>query len=103
MVNSILKFLPLVNRAPFESVYDLANLIVNKCLETYYKRSTPYGPMQILDVYEVLVAQVVCQTPCLYLFVLMAKYRPKGTRRFSTSLLWEWQESDLTIRIPNLA
>ena len=59
VLKSIHKYLALVNRPPLESVYDLAQLIVYKCLATFCRKSTPYGPMQILDVYESAIASVV--------------------------------------------
>lgn len=60
VLKSIHKYLTLVNRPPLESVYDLAQLIVYKCLATFCNKPTPYGPMQILDVYESAIASVVC-------------------------------------------
>jgi len=59
VLKSIQKYLTLVNRPPLESVYDLAQLIVYKCLATFCNKPTPYGPMQILDVYESAIASVV--------------------------------------------
>lgn len=59
VLKSIHKYLTLVNRPQLESVYDLAQLIVYKSLATFCKKSTPYGAMQILDVYESAIASVV--------------------------------------------
>ena len=59
VLKSIHKYLSLVNRPPLESVYDLAQLIVYKCLATFCNKSTPYAAMQILDVYECAIASVV--------------------------------------------
>jgi hypothetical protein len=61
VLNSIHDFLTLVNRPPLESVHDLAQLVVFKCLESFCKKRTPYGMMQILDVYESAIASVVGQ------------------------------------------
>jgi hypothetical protein len=63
VLKNIHNFLSIVNRPPLQSVYDLANIIVDKCLETFCRRSTPYGIIQILDVYEVLIASVVGPAP----------------------------------------
>ena len=60
VLQSIYRYLTLVNRPPLESVRDLARLIVYKCLATFCRMSTPYGQMQILDVYESAIASVVC-------------------------------------------
>ncbi len=62
---SIRKYLTLVNRPPLESVYDLAQLIVYKCLATFCKKSTPYGSIANLDVYESAIASVVYPNPIL--------------------------------------
>ena len=59
VLKSIHRYLTLVNRPPLESVHDLAQLIVYKSLATFCRKSTPYGPMQILDVYESAIASVV--------------------------------------------
>lgn len=58
VLKSIHRYLTLVNRRPLESVHDLAQLIVYKCLATFCQKSTPYGPMRILDVYESAIASV---------------------------------------------
>lgn len=59
VLKSIQRYLTLVNRPPLESIYDLAQLVVYKCLATFCRKSTPYGAMQILDVYESAIAAVV--------------------------------------------
>lgn len=60
VLKNIHKYLALVNRPPLESVHDLAQLIVYNCLAPFCKKSMPYGPMQILDVYDSAIALVVC-------------------------------------------
>jgi hypothetical protein len=62
VLKSIHRYLTLVNRRPLESVHGLAQLIVYKCLATFCQKSTPYGPMRILDVYESAIASVVFYT-----------------------------------------
>ncbi|KAH7354813.1 hypothetical protein BKA65DRAFT_229070 [Rhexocercosporidium sp. MPI-PUGE-AT-0058] len=66
VLKSIHKYLTLVNRPPLESVYDLAQLIVYKCLATFCNKPTPYGPMQILDVYESAIASVTDEETKLF-------------------------------------
>lgn len=66
VLKSIQKYLTLVNRPPLESVYDLAQLIVYKCLATFCNKPTPYGPMQILDVYESAIASVTDEETKLF-------------------------------------
>ncbi|KAH7364679.1 hypothetical protein BKA65DRAFT_533237 [Rhexocercosporidium sp. MPI-PUGE-AT-0058] len=58
VLGSIHKYLTLVDRAPIHSIHDLADLIVYKCLATFTRGSTPYGPMKVLDVYESAIAAV---------------------------------------------
>lgn len=60
IMKSIHRYLALVNRSPLETIQDLAQLIVYNCLAPFCAKSTPYGPMQILDVYESAIAAVVC-------------------------------------------
>jgi hypothetical protein len=59
VLKSIHRYLTLVNRPPLESVHDLAQLIVYKCLAPFCQKSTPYETMRILDVYESAIASVV--------------------------------------------
>ncbi|KAH6723387.1 hypothetical protein BKA61DRAFT_10492 [Leptodontidium sp. MPI-SDFR-AT-0119] len=66
VLQSIHKYLTLVNRPPLESVYDLAQLIVYKSLATFCNKPTPYGPMQILDVYESAIASVTDEETKLF-------------------------------------
>ncbi|PVH87563.1 hypothetical protein DL98DRAFT_649198 [Cadophora sp. DSE1049] len=66
VLKSIQKYLTLVNRPPLESIYDLAQLIVYKCLATFCNKPTPYGPMQILDVYESAIASVTDEETKLF-------------------------------------
>ncbi|KAL3426968.1 hypothetical protein PVAG01_00477 [Phlyctema vagabunda] len=60
VLQNIYSHLSLQSRMPLESVYDLAHLIVAKCLATFCTQSTPYNkhPKRILDVYESAVAAV---------------------------------------------
>jgi hypothetical protein len=67
VLKSIHKFLCLIHRLPLESVFDLAQLIVYKCLETFTARPIPYGNPQILGVYQNAIAAVVRQSPYLEL------------------------------------
>ncbi|KAK0120981.1 hypothetical protein ONS96_011173 [Cadophora gregata f. sp. sojae] len=66
VLKSIQKYLTLVNRPPLESVYDLAQLIVYKCLATFCNKPTPYRQMQILDVYESAIASVTDEETKLF-------------------------------------
>jgi len=61
VLGSIHNYLTLVNRPPLESIHDLAHLIVYNCLATFSMKSTPYGLMKILDVYESAITSVVCK------------------------------------------
>jgi len=80
VLKNIHRYLSLVTRPPLESVHDLAQLIVYNCLAPFCRKSTPYGPMQILDVYESAIASVVSSPTSQKFAILTAPSDRQGNK-----------------------
>ena len=60
VLDSIEQYLRLPGRRPITSVYDLATVIINECLQVFGRLQVPNEDLSFLDIFDASISDIVC-------------------------------------------